>query len=256
MNTLIKEILQTSYLTVTQGTITNSFDDLANALRHCRVNGNNDTLLKMLEVQAVSLFSEIFDESTLGKINKLEKSLLNKDFQAAISMDKWLIVIDFAISAFEWPVDQLGIDLEAIKANFLDVALNVKDEDIAGTAKSYYDFHNLRGNISSDLFLSLMLTEPDTDTPYVSIGKNIGNLVTRKQKAYGNAFQKVTEMMMIMYPNGIHPSQYQDILTQVRMLDKHCRIAAAKEDLMNEDPWMDLAGYAINELARKSNKNV
>lgn len=77
--------------------------------------------------------------------------------------------------------------------------------------------------------------------------QEISSLLDSKNQQYGSAYLKVPEIMKILYPDGIPTNQYSNVLTLIRMLDKICRIA---HDNGNdpEDPWMDLAGYALLKL--------
>jgi len=75
-------------------------------------------------------------------------------------------------------------------------------------------------------------------------GKEIGKLVDVKNAAYGEAFAKCGDFLKLLYPGGIEPEQYADMLGLVRVFDKMMRIATAKEAL-GENPWGDIAGYGI-----------
>ena len=89
---------------------------------------------------------------------------------------------------------------------------------------------------------------------YEGLASTIGSLLNEKQAAYGDAFGKMEEIFNVLYPDGIQPHQYQDLLTIVRMMDKIFRIANLppdKKDLMGEEPWKDIAGYSILSLARR-----
>jgi hypothetical protein len=79
---------------------------------------------------------------------------------------------------------------------------------------------------------------------YEEIGAAIGCLVDKKQKAYGRSFDKSGMILGILYPDGIKPVQYDDLLGMVRILDKLFRIATDKQAL-GESPWLDIAGYAL-----------
>jgi len=79
---------------------------------------------------------------------------------------------------------------------------------------------------------------------YADKGTEIGELVERKNRAYGNSFQEAGAIIRILYPNGIRPDQYDDMLAIIRILDKFFRIATHK-DALGENPWQDIAGYAI-----------
>jgi selenophosphate synthase len=81
------------------------------------------------------------------------------------------------------------------------------------------------------------------------IAKEIGELVTEKNKAYGDSFAKTGEHLKLLYPDGIKPDQYGDALTLVRILDKMMRIAT-KKDAFGESPYRDIAGYGILGVAK------
>jgi len=72
----------------------------------------------------------------------------------------------------------------------------------------------------------------------------LGSLIEDKNKAYGSAFAKSSEILKILYPDGIQPDQYTDLLLTTRILDKLFRIATDKS-AFNEEPWKDIAGYGI-----------
>ena len=76
------------------------------------------------------------------------------------------------------------------------------------------------------------------------ISLDLGSLLEEKNKAYGSAFSKSSEILKILYPNGIQPDQYTDLLLITRILDKLFRIATDKS-AFNEEPWKDIAGYGI-----------
>jgi len=76
------------------------------------------------------------------------------------------------------------------------------------------------------------------------ISLDLGSLLEEKNKAYGSAFSKSSEVLKILYPNGIQPDQYTDLLLTTRILDKLFRIATDKS-AFNEEPWKDIAGYGI-----------
>jgi len=81
------------------------------------------------------------------------------------------------------------------------------------------------------------------------VAKEIADLVTEKQAAYGDAFGMAGAVLRILFPNGIQPNQYDDLLTIVRVLDKFFRIATDK-DAFGESPWKDVLGYALLAVAR------
>tara|TARA_Y100000310_G_scaffold248782_1_gene254729 strand:+ start:7574 stop:7858 length:285 start_codon:yes stop_codon:yes gene_type:complete len=79
---------------------------------------------------------------------------------------------------------------------------------------------------------------------YSKIGSDIGKLVQEKQKAYGDSFGRSGRVLKELYPNGIPPESYNEVLTITRILDKLFRIATQK-DAFGENPYRDIAGYAI-----------
>lgn len=91
------------------------------------------------------------------------------------------------------------------------------------------------------------------DIDYETIGREIGQLVTEKQKAYGDSFGKSGEILKILYPDGIRPEQYDDVLTITRIIDKLFRIATEK-DALGENPYRDIGGYSLLAIGRDENK--
>ncbi len=79
---------------------------------------------------------------------------------------------------------------------------------------------------------------------YEEIGRTIGALVDEKNKAYGSSFQFAGEILKVLYPDGIRPDQYPDMLYITRVIDKLFRIATSK-DAFGENPAQDIAGYSI-----------
>jgi hypothetical protein len=94
----------------------------------------------------------------------------------------------------------------------------------------------------------------DKGQEFVEIGTEIGKLVQVKNTAYGSAFDKSGAILRVLYPNGVKPEQFEDLLGICRVLDKMFRIAT-KKDALGENPWADIVGYGILGVARgKRNK--
>jgi hypothetical protein len=74
--------------------------------------------------------------------------------------------------------------------------------------------------------------------------KQISDLVITKNEAYGSSFSESRKILEVLYPNGVGPDQYTDLLLITRMIDKLFRIAN-KKDAFGESPFMDLAGYSV-----------
>lgn len=78
---------------------------------------------------------------------------------------------------------------------------------------------------------------------YEQIGQQIGKLVQVKNNEYGDAFNKSGEFLKILYPDGVKPEQYDDMLALIRIFDKQMRIANGNQG--NENGFSDIAGYGI-----------
>ena len=65
-----------------------------------------------------------------------------------------------------------------------------------------------------------------------------------KQAVYGESFHKAGAFLRLLYPDGVKPEQYDDLLCLVRIFDKQMRIATAK-DALGESPYSDIAGYGL-----------
>lgn len=85
------------------------------------------------------------------------------------------------------------------------------------------------------------------DKHFEIIGGKIGALVDNKNSAYGDAVGVTEEIVKLLYPNGIKPDQYGDLLSILRILDKICRIALGDKSAFDESPWNDIAGYGIRK---------
>ena len=83
---------------------------------------------------------------------------------------------------------------------------------------------------------------------FASLAKEIAEIVAAKNVAYGNSFDVSGDFLRLLWPNGIQPNQYGDMLQLVRMFDKFKRIASGAP---GEDPHADLVGYALLGLRRK-----
>jgi hypothetical protein len=89
---------------------------------------------------------------------------------------------------------------------------------------------------------------------FPEIGYLVGELVSDKQKAYGDSFGRSGECLRQMFPDGIQPSQYDDLLTIARILDKLFRIAN-DPDAFAENPYQDIVGYGLLGMKRHNSSN-
>ena len=71
---------------------------------------------------------------------------------------------------------------------------------------------------------------------FEKIATEIGKLVEEKNIAYGSSFLKSEKILKILYPDGIKPEQYKDMLAITRIVDKLFRIAT-KKDAFGESPF-------------------
>lgn len=85
---------------------------------------------------------------------------------------------------------------------------------------------------------------------FQKIATQIAKIVAAKNQAYGDAFGQAGQVLELMYPDGIQPDQYVDLLGIVRVLDKLFRIANRK-DAFGESPWMDIMGYSLLAVERE-----
>ena len=98
-------------------------------------------------------------------------------------------------------------------------------------------------------YYNLKKMKKECDGTFESIGWNVGELVQQKQRAYGDSFGRSGECLRQMFPDGIRPEQYDDLLTIARILDKLFRIANNK-DAFNENPYQDIVGYGLLGMKR------
>jgi hypothetical protein len=92
-------------------------------------------------------------------------------------------------------------------------------------------------------------TNVNINSNYEDIGFEVGELVQRKQRAYGDSFGRSGDCLRQMFPNGIKPEQYDDLLTIARILDKLFRIANNPK-AFNENPYQDIVGYGLLGMKR------
>lgn len=101
-------------------------------------------------------------------------------------------------------------------------------------------------------------SEPDGDDPlyiFQALATDLGNLVSEKNKAYGDSFAKSGDFLRLLYPAGIDPKQFEDMLGLVRIFDKQMRIAT-QHSAFGESPWRDIAGYGLLGLKHSIDKGV
>jgi hypothetical protein len=86
---------------------------------------------------------------------------------------------------------------------------------------------------------------------YEELGKSVGKLVAEKQEAYGDSFGKAHKILKVLFPEGIKPEQYLDVLTICRVVDKLFRLAT-DPTYGDESPWRDICGYSLLSMGKDS----
>jgi hypothetical protein len=81
-------------------------------------------------------------------------------------------------------------------------------------------------------------------SPLIIAAGKLGKIVHEKNTAYGSSFAKCGQFLELLYPEGVKPAQYTDMLLLVRIFDKQMRIATDK-DALGENPFSDIAGYGL-----------
>lgn len=95
----------------------------------------------------------------------------------------------------------------------------------------------------------------ETVLDYYTIASEIAGTVIEKQAAYGDSFGRAGNCLREMYPDGIRPEQYDDLLTIARVIDKLFRVASDK-GAFGESPFRDICGYALLEVAKNGRKKA
>lgn len=90
---------------------------------------------------------------------------------------------------------------------------------------------------------------------YQKIADQIAGILREKNKSYGDSYGKSPEFLRLLYPNGVTPEQYPDLLFVVRIFDKLMRIASQK-DAFNEDAFLDICGYSTLSLVENNKKSA
>ena len=85
------------------------------------------------------------------------------------------------------------------------------------------------------------------------IAKEIGELTAKKNIAYGDSTAKTGELLRVFFPNGVGVEHLYNMQLFARIFDKLFRIVS-DPDAFGEDPWRDVAGYAL--LAAERNDRM
>lgn len=98
--------------------------------------------------------------------------------------------------------------------------------------------------------------EVDFEMAIERVAEEMVGLLKEKNKAYGNSIYTATEIMKLLYPDGINVDQIDEALILVRILDKFSRITKGDKKAFGEDPWRDIVGYSILQSAKNDIKSM
>lgn len=82
--------------------------------------------------------------------------------------------------------------------------------------------------------------------------EDMAKLLRAKGENYGPSFKAISEILLILFPEGVPTQAYGDVGLMIRCLDKFCRMAfgpragdAPWAQLVDQEcPWKDVLGYA------------
>jgi len=84
----------------------------------------------------------------------------------------------------------------------------------------------------------------------VEVAEQIGKFISQKNESYGSAYGFVNKILRDLYAEKVEPNQYLDFVMIARVLEKISRISHHKQ-AFGEDPWKDIAGYALCRIAEE-----
>lgn len=85
------------------------------------------------------------------------------------------------------------------------------------------------------------MPQPNSPSTIGMLAAQLGELVERKNAVYGNSVERSAEILRVLYPAGVAPVDYKDMLLVVRIIDKLARIANGAR----QDSYIDIAGYGL-----------
>lgn len=81
----------------------------------------------------------------------------------------------------------------------------------------------------------------------------LAGILQAKNEMYGNSYADTGTFLRLLWPSGCSAGELDHVMLCARMFDKMKRLAAAKPG-DEEDPLLDLAGYAVLGLANHQMK--
>ena len=172
-------------------------------------------------------------------LKKLPLIISYDDFIIYIENNLWTAQADFLLKDFRAAINQ--------ELPWDELHLLFDNET------SQYKFDIPRWDLPTNWTLVSRITEIPKhisfSNDFLSIAQEIASVLEKKNSQYGPAFSNAPKILEILYPQGILPQDYPNLLTIVRILDKLQRVATNNaED--SEDPWKDICGYSILPLAQ------
>ena len=86
---------------------------------------------------------------------------------------------------------------------------------------------------------------------FLAIAHEVAATLEQKKIEYGDSFNSVEKLLFYLYPKGINPAQYPNLLSIIRISEKLFRLSHAPD---TKDSFTDIAGYSILALLSKENK--
>ncbi|WP_155300635.1 hypothetical protein [Deinococcus kurensis] len=91
---------------------------------------------------------------------------------------------------------------------------------------------------------------PENESRFTQTALRLGRVTDEKHAAYGKALEKVPRLLAILLedvPDSRMKSPWVVMNVQAisRILEKFCRILAPEPMKYGENPWSDVAGYAV-----------
>ena len=116
--------------------------------------------------------------------------------------------------------------------------------------KRKHDKPNARKSPTSDQSaIAQPQAAPKPVSQYVGVAANIGALAEGKLAAHGDTTGNTGKILRVLYPDGIAPDQYDDMLSIARILERICCIATDKQSL-GEALFTDIAEAGILGLIK------
>ena len=81
----------------------------------------------------------------------------------------------------------------------------------------------------------------------------LADMLIKKHQQYGESYKQSGQVLKLLYPDGIKPEQYGDMLAVTRIVDKLFRIAVGRSD--DVENWRDVAGYGLIMKMRTGEDN-